>query len=247
MLLKDKTAVITGCNRGIGAAMLEVFATHGASVFACARAESKEFSTRIEQISDRTNTTITPFYFDLAHADQVKDVARQIISTKEKIDVLVNNVGIASGELFQMASVQNMKNVFEVNFFSTLLLTQPLARYMGRFQAGSIINIASVVGIIGEVGTVAYGSSKAALIHATKTMATELGEKNIRVNAIAPGITKTGMFDQMDPSAREKLMSSSSLKRPAEAHEIAHVALFLASDLSSYMTGQVLRVDGGII
>ena len=112
---------------------------------------------------------------------------------------------------------------------------------------GSIINIASTAGLIGDLGTVSYGSSKAALIYATKSIATELGPMNIRVNAIAPGITKTDMFTQMDEKIVENAMDSSALKRPAEPYEIANVALFLASDLSSYLTGQVIRVDGGTI
>ena len=117
---------------------------------------------------------------------------------------------------------------------------------MSRFKTGSIINIASTAGIIGDAGTTSYGSSKAALIFATKTMATELGVMNIRVNALAPSITKTDMFDQMEEKARKKLIESTALKRPAEVVEVANVALFLASDLSSFITGQVIRADGGI-
>ena len=117
---------------------------------------------------------------------------------------------------------------------------------MSRFKAGSIINIASTAGLIADAGTIGYGASKAALILATKTMATELGDVNIRVNAIAPSITKTDMFNQMEEKARNRLIEASALKRPAESVEIANVALFLASDLSSYITGQVLRVDGGL-
>ena len=116
---------------------------------------------------------------------------------------------------------------------------------MSRFKTGSIINIASTAGIIGAAGTTSYGSSKAALIFATKTMATELGVMNIRVNALAPSLTKTDMFDQMEEKARKKLIESTALKRPAEVVEVANVALFLASDLSSFITGQVIRADGG--
>lgn len=246
MLLQNKTAIITGCNRGIGKATLEIFAENGADVFACARKESAEFSEFMVKLAGKTGVSITPVYFDFAESDPIKEAIKRIISSKKKIDVLVNNAGVASGSFFQMTSLQDMKRVFEINFFSHILFSQGISRYMARFKTGSIINIASTAGLIGDAGTLSYGSSKAALMFATKTMATELGEMNIRVNAIAPSITKTDMFDQMEEKARSKLIDSSALKRPAEAIEIANVALFLASDLSSYITGQVLRVDGGL-
>ena len=246
MLLQNKTAIITGSNRGIGKAVLETFAENGADIFACARKESDEFSNVTERLSEKTGVSITPVYFDLAESEQVKSGIKSILSSKKQIDILVNNAGVASGSFFQMTSLKDLKQVFEINFFSQILFTQGISRYMTRFKTGSIINIASTAGLIGDAGMTSYGSSKAALMFATKTMATELGEKNIRVNAIAPSITKTDMFDQMEEKARSKLINASALKRPAEAVEVANVALFLASDLSSYVTGQVLRVDGGL-
>ena len=246
MLLQNKTAVITGSNRGIGKAVLETFAENGADIFACARKESDEFSNVTERLSEKTGVSITPVYFDLAESEQVKSGIKSILSSKKQIDILVNNAGVASGSFFQMTSLKDLKQVFEINFFSQILFTQGISRYMTRFKTGSIINIASTAGLIGDAGMTSYGSSKAALMFATKTMATELGEMNIRVNAIAPSITKTDMFDQMEEKARSKLIDASALKRPAEAVEVANVALFLASDLSSYVTGQVLRVDGGL-
>ena len=246
MLLQNKTAVITGSNRGIGKAVLETFAENGADIFACVRKESDEFSNVTARLSEKTGVSITPVYFDLAESEQVKSGIKSILSSKKQIDILVNNAGVASGSFFQMTSLKDLKQVFEINFFSQILFTQGISRYMTRFKTGSIINIASTAGLIGDAGMTSYGSSKAALMFATKTMATELGEMNIRVNAIAPSITKTDMFDQMEEKARSKLIDASALKRPAEAVEVANVALFLASDLSSYVTGQVLRVDGGL-
>lgn len=247
MLLKQKTAIVTGCNRGIGKSILTVFAENGADIFACARNKSSEFTDIIKAIGNRTGVEITPVYFDFSESEEVKSGIKTILSSKKQINILVNNAGVATGSLFQITSLEEMKHLFEINFFSQILFSQGISRYMCRFKKGSIINIASTAGIIGDAGTVSYGSSKASLMFATKTMATELGEKNIRVNAIAPSITKTDMFDQMDEKARNKLIQSSALKRPADPVEIANVALFLASDLSSYLTGQVLRVDGGII
>jgi len=246
MLLQNKTAIITGSNRGIGKAVLETFAENGADIFACVRKESDEFSNVTERLSEKTGVSITPVYFDLAESERVKSGIKSILSSKKQIDILVNNAGVASGSFFQMTSLKDLKQVFEINFFSQILFTQGISRYMTRFKTGSIINIASTAGLIGDAGMTSYGSSKAALMFATKTMATELGEMNIRVNAIAPSITKTDMFDQMEEKARNKLIDASSLKRPAEAVEVANVALFLASDLSSFITGQVLRVDGGL-
>jgi 3-oxoacyl-[acyl-carrier protein] reductase len=146
-----------------------------------------------------------------------------------------------------MASVADMRKVFEINLFSQLLLTQSLARKMIRQKSGSIINIASTAALFADPGTLAYGSSKAALTRASESMATELGAFNIRVNTISPGVTRTDMFDQMTESARNSLINRSALKRAAEPQEVANAALFLASELSVFITGQTLRVDGGII
>jgi 3-oxoacyl-[acyl-carrier protein] reductase len=159
---------------------------------------------------------------------------------------LVNNAGIASGALFQMTTGAELRKVFEINFFSQIAISQGIAKIMVKNKSGSIINLSSTAAFIADSGTLAYGSSKSAFARATQSMASELGSSNIRVNAIAPGVTKTDMFEQMSIDARDKLINSSALKRAAETKDIANVSLFLASDLSSFITGQVIRVDGGI-
>jgi len=246
MLLKDKVVVVTGANRGIGKSILELFHAEGASIFACARTQTENFEADLKKIASKGQGFIKPIYFDFSEPDQIKDAIQKITSHSKVIDVLVNNAGIASGSLFQMTPVSKVKEIFEINFFAQLQFSQSLARLMTRAKSGSIINMASVSGLLGDSGTLSYGSSKAALIYATKTMARELGEFNVRVNAIAPSVTKTDMFNQMESGARDKMIMSTALRRPAEVIEVANVALFLASDLSSYVTGQTLRVDGGL-
>lgn len=246
MLLKNKTAVITGANRGIGEAILRTFAENGARIFACARKESPEFSQLIQTVSAEAGATIEPIYFDFRNEIELKAATAKINASKIKIDVIVNNAGAALGGLFQLTPMRDLREMFEVNFLSQVQFTQGLSRSMARSKGGSIINIGSTAGLIGNAGTTSYGSSKAALMYATKVMASELGAANIRVNAIAPGITKTEMFDLMDEKSRDKQIEVSALRRPAEASEIASVALFLASDLSTYVSGQVIRVDGGM-
>ena len=139
MLLKQKTAIITGCNRGIGKAILEKFAENGADIFACVRKESDEFTDVMTKLTAKTGISITPVYFDFAESEQVKAGIKTIISFKKQIDILVNNAGVASGSLFQMTSLQDLKYLFEINFFSQLLFTQGISRYMSRFKTGSII------------------------------------------------------------------------------------------------------------
>lgn len=246
MLLKDKVVVVTGSNRGIGKSILELFHAEGASIFACARTQTENFEADLKKIASQGQGFIKPIYFDFSEPDQIKNAIQKIIADSKVIDVLVNNAGIASGSLFQMTPVSKVKEIFEINFFAQLQFSQSIARLMTRAKSGSIINMASVSGLLGDSGTLSYGSSKAALIYATKTMARELGEFNVRVNAIAPSVTKTDMFNQMESGARDKMIMSTALRRPAEVIEVANVALFLASDLSSYVTGQTLRVDGGL-
>ncbi len=246
MLLKDKLAVITGCNRGIGQAIVLRFAEEGAEIFACVRKPGAAFASLVDQLAAEKGARITPFYFDFRNSEEIKAATRDIIAHKRKIDVLVNNGGIAAGALFHMTPMADMRDLFEVNFFGPLQFTQGISRYMARYQGGSIVNMASTAGLLADAGMTSYGASKAALIHATRTLATELGASRVRVNAIAPSITRSDMYEQMEAKARTQLIERSALKRAAEVVEVANVAVFLASDLSSFMTGQVLRVDGGM-
>ncbi len=246
-LLHNKVAIITGANRGIGKSIVETFAENGATIIACVRTLSPDTESWMKSVEERFNVPVTPVLVDLSDDESVKDLVKKIILISKKVDILVNNAGIASGALFQMTTISELRKVFEINFFSQIVISQGISRIMSRNKSGSIINLASTSAFIADPGTLAYGSSKSAFARATKSMATELGPMGIRVNALAPSVTKTDMFDQMSADARDSLIKSSALKRCAEPQDIANVALFLASDLSLYVTGQVIRVDGGIV
>lgn len=247
MLLKNKIAVVTGANRGIGLAIARSFAAHGAQVFACMRELDNAVLASLNSTADPAHP-VQAIVLDLAQEDSIKAAIRQIASASgNKIDILVNNAGTASGGLAQMLPMAELRRVFEINFFSQIQLTQGLSRLMTRHRSGSIINIASTAADVPDLGTLSYGSSKAALARASRSLASELGAYGVRVNSISPGVTQTDMYDQMAETARDRLISTSAMKRPAQAQDIANVAVFLASDLSTFVTGQTLRVDGGMI
>ena len=246
MLLKGKNAIITGCNRGIGMAVMRLFAQNGANIWACARKQNDAYETNIASIAAENNVWIKPLYFDLTDSAQIKTASNAIISEKLSVDILINNAGIAHGGLFQMTKMENIFDVFNVNYFGAVLFSQVITRYMVRKKSGSIVNIASSSGIDGRAGNIAYGASKAALILATKTMANELAPLGIRVNAVAPGIIETEMLSQMEQKALDALVGSNAMKRTGKPEEVAQTVLFLASDMSSYITGQTIRVDGGL-
>lgn len=247
MLLEGKTAVVTGSNRGIGQSILEVFAENGADIWACARKPSEAFTQQITCLSKETEVSIFPVYFDLADLAQVKNGAETIISAKKPLDILVNNAGIVYNSLFQMTPVDKMEKVFGINVFSQLVFTQYIVKMMARQKSGSIINISSSAAFEGNEGRTAYAASKAAMVAATKVMSKELAGHNIRVNAIAPGLTMTEMMiESTSEDALEDILQQTCMKRVGRPEEIANVVLFLSSHLSSYMTGQILRVDGGM-
>jgi 3-oxoacyl-[acyl-carrier protein] reductase len=247
MLLKGKNAIVTGCNRGIGRVIVETLAHNGANIWACARKPSDVFSTFIESLKAETNARIDPIYFDLADTAQIKNGIKTITAAKLPIDILVNNAGAIFTAPFIMTTEDKMREQFDVNFFAPIILSQYIARTMARQKSGSIINISSSAAIEGNEGRIAYASAKAALITATKVMSRELGALNIRVNAIAPGLTQTDMMTgSTAQDALDKTVDRLALKRVGRPEEIANTVLYLASDLSSYMTGQVLSVDGGM-
>lgn len=247
MLLENKTSVITGCNRGIGKSILEDFAKHGSNVFAVVRKEDMEFCRYCENLSAKYQVDIEPVYADFQSDEEVKQAAKTILKTKKKMDILVNNIGIANPlSMLTMTKIETIKEAFQINLFSALLFTQLIGKSMMRNQQGSIVFLSSSAAFDGG-SNIEYSASKAAIVGAVRRLALEFGKFNIRVNAVAPGLTDTDMGNSMSPEDEAIAASRNVMGRKAKPEEIADVVLFLASELSRFMTGQVLRVDGGLL
>lgn len=247
MLLAGKIAVITGCNKGIGKSILEEFSKNGANIFACVRKIDEKFRSLIKGISKSYKNEIIPIEINLSNQDNVKEAAKKILSYEKNVDILINNAGSISTSLFQMTTIDKYKELFEINFHSQILFTQMILKSMIKIKNGNIIFISSSSGLDGNEGRSAYAASKAAIIGQSKVLSRELGKYNIKVNTIAPGLTNTEMMiNNTSKDIINDVVSQLSLKRVAEPKEIANVALFLSSNLSNYLTGQVIRVDGGM-
>lgn len=246
MDFSNKTVLITGCNRGIGKAMLLAFAEAGAKVIVCTRKVEDSFTELCNDLHVKTGSEIVQYYFDLANEESIKNFISNFYSTKQKVDILINNAGVVTKGLLQMSSIRGIKDVFQVNFFGQIQLTQGVSKLMMRQKSGVILNMASIGGIDAYPANVSYGCSKAALIYFTKAMAQELASYGIRVNALAPSMVKTDMQVAMGIEANEEILRRTALKRNADTEEIAKLAMFLASDDASFITGQVYRIDGGL-
>lgn len=247
MLLKGKTAVVTGCNRGIGKAILERMTANGADVFAVVRRENPEFTEYCDSLAKTCGVDIQTVYADFANEDEVTAAAKSILKTKRQIDVLVNNIGIAFPQrMLGMTPMSAVKVSFQVNVFSGLLFTQLISKSMMRAKKGSIVFLSSSAAFDGGAN-IEYSAGKAAILGAARRLAVELGPFGIRVNAIAPGLTETDMGAITSEEVKTAAMDRNIMKRMGQPEEIADAAVFLASELSRFMTGQVLRVDGGLL
>ena len=245
-MLTGKNIVITGCNRGIGRAIMVQCMKNGANVWACMRRPSEDMNVFLNEMHDSYPVKIVPVYFDLMNEEEIKKGAAKILQDKVPVDAIINNAGITGvNRLYSMTSMHEIKNVFEVNFFAPMYLTQRLLKNMIHCKKGCIVNIASVAALDGEPAQFGYVASKAALIGATKKLSSELAQFGIRVNALAPGITETDMIQKMDAEVLKREIEHTKLKRLAMPEEIAEMAVFLISEQSSFVTGQVIRVDGG--
>lgn len=246
MILKDKTVIVTGTARGMGKQMVRTFAENGANIIACARKQTQEHVDYCKEISDVNNASIIPIYFDMTNADDIKNSIKQIRDTKLNIDGLVNNAGVTYNALFQMTNMDELRAQFESNFFGPFLFTQYVSKLMVRNKKGSIVNISSSAALDGNSGKSAYGASKAALLCMTTCIAEELGVSGIRANVVCPGVTDTDMVSSMPDYILDIQKKATFLRKLGQPSDIAHVVMYLLSDYSKYITGQVFRVDGGV-
>ncbi len=244
--LIEKTALITGCNRGIGKAMVEKFASEGANVICAIRKENPVFKEETDKWASQYGVNIDFVYFDLTDEESIKATFKDMQKEKRVIDILVNNAGIPAGGFLLMTSLAKVKEVMQVNFFSQILVTQLVAKMMMKQKHGAIVNMSSVTALDNQGGWTAYGSSKAAMISFTRTAARELAAFGIRVNAVAPGLIDTQMGGEMDEKYQAEMLSRSDMGRKGTPEEVANLVCFLASDEASYMTGQLIRIDGGM-
>ena len=241
-MLKGKTALITGANGGIGKSILDLFLKNNANVICLIRKPDNKFKNYIKKFSKRVKIVET----DLTDEKNLKAKLEKTFSKKQKLDLLINNAGKASGSIVEMTSQKNLKEIFDINFFSQIRLTQLVLKHLKKSKDPSIINIGSVITKIADRGTLSYGCSKVALMHATKIMANEFSNYNIRVNGICPNVTNTKMSKKMDPKSRNELISKSFMKKACEPNEVANLILFLSSKNSKYINGQIIFLDGGM-
>jgi 3-oxoacyl-[acyl-carrier protein] reductase len=244
--LFGKTVLITGGTGGLGRQLIGDYARSGANLIVHGRSFTSEFDSWLEKIARDSKIKINKIIFDLEDEASIKNSFRGIPSTMP-IDVLINNAGVAHGGLFQMTAISDIRQVFNINYFSQVLVTQMVVRRMIRKGSGKIINISSISGLDSKPGNVAYGASKAALIAFTRTLSAELGPHGINVNCIAPGLVDTTMASRMEGKALKAMIEESGAGRLAKPEEISNFVLFLSSAQSDFINGQTLRVDGGSI
>ncbi len=244
-LLAGKTALITGASRGIGEGIARKFAEQGANVaFTYARSAEKALALAAELSA--LGITVKAYQSDAADYAAAEQLTEQVVQDFGRIDVLVNNAGVTKDNLLLRMSENEWDTVVDTNLKSVFNLTKQVSRIMLKQRSGSIINLSSIVGMKGQAGQSNYAASKAGIIGFSKSVADELGTRSIRCNVIAPGFIQTDMTDALGETLKAEYLKSIPMKRLGTAEEVANAALFLASDLSSYVSGQVLSVCGGM-
>ena len=246
MLLNGKTVLITGASRGIGSGIARVFAQNGANV-AFTYSSSEAPALALQEELSKLGVKVKAYKSDASSFEACEKLASEVMSDFDSLDALINNAGITKDNLLMRMSEEDFDKVIEVNLKSVFNMTKAFQRVFLKQRNGSIINISSIVGVKGNAGQANYAASKAGMIGFTKSIALELGSRNIRANAIAPGFIETEMTDKLDDAVVEQWRAGIPLKRGGTPEDVANACLFFASDLSSYITGQVLLVDGGML
>jgi len=244
-LLAGKTALITGASRGIGEAIALKFAQQGANVAFTYRSSVEKAET-LQNTLNEMDVKVKAYQSDASSFAASEQLVEEVLKDFGQIDILVNNAGITRDTLMLRMKEEDWDAVIETNLKSVFNLTKQLLRPMMKQRAGSIINLSSIVGITGQAGQANYAASKAGIIGFSKSIAREMGSRNVRCNVIAPGFIATDMTGELDEKTKEAYLSKIPLKRLGEGEDIANTALFLASDLSNYVTGQVISVCGGL-
>jgi 3-oxoacyl-[acyl-carrier protein] reductase len=244
-LLKDKVCVVTGGSKGIGRAIVELFAKQGSRVYYLSRSETAD-AAALAAVASAAGGSISWMACDVADENQVNESIEAIVKEAGFIDAVVNNAGVTRDGLVFRMSLEDWNTVIATNLTSAFLVSRVAARHMIKRRSGCIVNVSSVVGITGNGGQTNYSASKAGIIGFTKSLAREVAPRGVRVNAIAPGFIDTSMTDKIPEEAKEKLKSTIPLGRTGKPEEVAAAALYLCSELSSYITGEVLKVDGGM-
>lgn len=242
----NKVALITGASRGIGKQIALTLAKEGYDIALNYRTENDTLI-ELEKEIKSNNVKCLKLQGDVSKFDDAENITKETINEFGKIDVLVNNAGITKDMLLLRMKQEDFKSIIDVNLVGTFNMTKNVANYMMKAREGKIINISSVVGISGNAGQSNYSASKAGIIGFTKSLAKELASRNILVNAIAPGFIETDMTNVLTDDTKEKILNQIPLKREGTAQEVANVVKFLASNDSSYITGQVINIDGGML
>ncbi len=241
-MLNGKVALLTGANGGIGKSILELFVKKGAKVICLIRKSDKKFTKYVKKFKRKAVVIVS----DITDEKKLKNEIEKVLNKNNRLDILINNAGMAHGSIVELTSPKKLKEVFNTNFFSQIYLIQLVLKFLKKSKNASIINMGSVSAKIPDRGTLAYGSSKSALMHATKIMANEFSNYKIRVNGICPNATNTKMLKKMDPKARAMFISRSFMKKPCEPEDIANLIFFLSSKESELINGQVIYIDGGL-
>lgn len=240
-------SLITGSNRGLGKAIMKELASSGMNIWAHARKETPEFKDLIDEVRGNYKVDVEPLYFDMTDEEAMKNAIKAIHASKKGIEVLVNNAGVASASMFGQTPISKIKEIFEINLFGQMALTQLVLRLMTRQRSGSIINISSVTALIMSEGQTSYATSKSALITWTRNLAAEYGRYGIRANSLSLGLMNTDMKTELNDDEINYFKERTILQRIGEPEDAAKAVKFLASQDSSFITGQNIRVDGGLL